>query len=87
MLSGYRFDLPIENLRNYPAEVLAELRQLLTNGSAAVPDPRRKDFYELEGETRGFYIHVSPITGRVLLLGSWLKREAPTGATFIHQAA
>ena len=75
----------IENLRNYPAEAVEKLRLLLASGAQAVPDPHRKDFYELENGTRSFYIHISPVNGKVYLLASWIKEVQPVATA--HQAA
>ncbi|MGB6200349.1 MAG: hypothetical protein WA871_03835 [Candidatus Acidiferrales bacterium] len=72
--------LDIENLRNYPAEVVDELRRLLASDAPARPDPHRPDFYEMEGPTRVYYVHVSAAIGSVLLLGIW-PRDGATGAT------
>ena len=68
-LSGYPV---IENLRNYPAETVGELRTLLGAGAEAYVHPGRKNFYDLKQGPRCFFIHVAP-NGKVLLLASWLK--------------
>lgn len=68
--------LNIENLRNYPVEVVDELRRLLASDAPARPDPRRADFYELEGPTRIFYVHISAAIGSVILLGTWARENA-----------
>lgn len=65
--------LIIENLRNYPAETVAQLRSLLQAGASAQMDPHRENFYELENGARVFYIHVSPVSGKVWLLACWPK--------------
>jgi hypothetical protein len=72
--------LDIENLRNYPVEVVDELRRLLASDAPARPDPHRADFYELEGSTRVFYVHVSAAIGSVLLLGIWPREGAPSAS-------
>jgi len=72
--------LDIENLRNYPAEVVDELRRLLASDAPARPDPHRADFYELDGPTRVFYVHVSAAIGSVLLLGTWPRAAAADAA-------
>lgn len=79
-------NLRIENLRNYPAETVAELRQLLVAGALAQADPHRANFYELENDARYFYIHLSPMGGKVLLLASWLKNK-PAAAAELDRAA
>jgi streptogramin lyase len=66
----------IDNLRNYPAEVVEKLRSLLAAGARASRDPNRKEFYDVENGSRMFYIHISP-TGNVWLLASWVKPPAP----------
>src|ERR1017187_9049174 len=63
----------VDNLRNYPAEIIEELEQLLLSGGSALPDPKRKGFYDLETDERTFFVHVSPTTGRVMLLATWLR--------------
>src|SRR5690349_4475021 len=63
----------VDNLRNYPAENVKELEELLLSGGLALPDPKRKDFYDLESRKRTFFIQISPITGRVGLLATWLR--------------
>jgi len=70
----------IDNLRNHPQEIVDSLRQLLAAGAPALPDPRRKDFYELGDGSRVFYIHISPLNGKVLLLATWQKDEESVAA-------
>jgi hypothetical protein len=63
----------VDNLRNYPAEIIKELEELLLWGGAALPDLKRKGFYELENYERAFFIQISAITGKVVLLATWRK--------------
>ncbi len=65
----------IDDLHHHPSEMVEKLRALLLAGASARPDPRRKNFYELEFGDDIFYIHVSP-TGTVLLLACWRKEPA-----------
>ena len=65
----------VDNLGNYPAILINELEDLLLLGGSALPDPNRKNFYDLKALDRTFFIHISPITGRVGLLATWLSRE------------
>ena len=65
----------VDNLRNYPAEIIKELEELLLSGGPASPDPKRKGFYDLETRERTFFIQISSITGRVVLLTTWLRSE------------
>jgi len=62
----------IEDLRHHPTEVVEKLQGLLANGAMAQQDPHRDSFYEIESNGRVYYICVSPVTGKVLLLGTWL---------------
>jgi len=77
----------IDNLRNYPAEVVDRLRELLASGAPARPDPRRADFYELDNDDQVFYIHISPVTGKVMLLATWLRQLEPAGMAAANQIA
>ena len=63
----------VDNLRNYSVEIIKELEELLLSGGSALPNPKRKGFYDLENYERTFFIHISPITGRVALLATWRK--------------
>jgi hypothetical protein len=64
----------IENPREYADHAVEQLRQLLLGGKRARVDPRRQDFYEIEGGDETYYIHVSPITGNVVLLARWFRQ-------------
>jgi hypothetical protein len=63
----------IENLRNYPEKNIKELEEMLLSGVSALPDPKRKDFYDLKNHERTFFIHISSTTGRVTLLATWFR--------------
>jgi hypothetical protein len=65
----------VDNLRNYPAEVIKGLEELLLSGGSALPDPKRKGFYDLENHERTFFIQISSVTGRVVLLATWLRPQ------------
>jgi hypothetical protein len=65
----------VDNLRNYPAEIIKELEELLLLGGSALPDPERQCFYDLENEERTFFINISSVTGKVMLLATWLGTE------------
>lgn len=64
----------IENPREYKISVVEQLRHLLEAGAAVQPDPRRPQFYEIEGEDETFYIHISPFTSNVVLLAKWSRQ-------------
>ena len=61
----------VEDIRNHPAEVVITLRNLLADGGRITPDPKRADFFEVESDSLVYYVHISPATGRILLLATW----------------
>lgn len=65
----------IENPRHYECGAIEHLRQLLESGSPAQRDPRREYFYEIEGSGETYYIHVSPVSGNVVLLAKWIRQS------------
>jgi len=67
----------IDNLRNYPREIIERLATALRDGAVAQANPRCKCFYDVSDGDRGFFIHSSPVTGHVWLLASWLAEPAP----------
>jgi len=75
-LEGKADQLKIENLHDYPVELVERLRGLLLTGTEARPDPRRRGFYDVHNGTRVFFIHVSPVSGKVMLLAIWRKEQA-----------
>jgi hypothetical protein len=64
-------DPKIDNLQNYSAEIVDQLRKLLVEGVSARQDSRRRNFYDVEHADRAFFIHLSPLTGKVILLAMW----------------
>jgi hypothetical protein len=66
----------IENPREYASETVEDLRHLLLVGGQAERDPRREHFYNLEGDNCAYYIHISPITGNVILLAKWFRQPS-----------
>lgn len=69
-------ELEIEDLRNHPARAVNELRDLLSSGANLLPDPKRAGFYELHDEFTAYYIHISPVTGKIILLATWPLRAS-----------
>jgi len=64
----------LENPREYDDVSVENLRRLLLGGAEANRDPRRQHFYEIDGEAETYYIHISPVTGKVTLLARWLRQ-------------
>ena len=60
----------IENLRHYPAEIVDKLRGLLASGVKAIADRHRANFYDVVDGTRVYFIHISPVTNKVMLLAT-----------------
>ena len=56
---------------------------LLLAGTVCVRLTKRKDFYEVEGGSEVYYIHVSPVTGIIYLLAVWQNAVAQLNA--IHR--
>lgn len=65
----------IENPRGYEPGAVQQLRYLLEVGSPAQRDPHRENFYEVDGNGETFYIHISPISGNLVLLAKWLRQS------------
>ena len=65
----------IENPRQYEPGAVENLRQLLEVGSPGQRDPQRENFYEIEGNSETYYIHISPVSGNVVLLAKWLRQS------------
>jgi hypothetical protein len=77
-------ELQIEDVRHHPVEMVAMLRNLLCEGAKVTADPKRSGFYEVESGDVVYYIHMSPTSGKILLLATWPAEAALEGA---HQAA
>ena len=65
----------IENPREYEFSAVETLRLLLEVGSPAQRDPQRENFYEIEGSSETYYVHISPVSGNVVLLAKWLRQS------------
>jgi hypothetical protein len=72
----------IENPRAYANQVVEGLRELLAAESHVQSDPNREHFYQLEDDKNAYYIHVSPITGNVILLAKWTRQ---TDACYVNE--
>ena len=69
--------LVVEDVRNHPTGAVDALRALLTEGVVAQPDPHRKNYFEVENGSKVYFVHVAPVTRKVMLLGMWPKVERP----------
>jgi hypothetical protein len=80
-------EIYIEDPRHHSPERVETLRQLLAGGARVEADPKRSDFFELESGSDVYYIHISPITGKILLLAAWQKDSVPGEMLHATQAA
>jgi hypothetical protein len=64
----------VENPRAYEPGAVEHLQYLLNVGVPAERDPKRENFYEIESSSEIFYIHVSPVSGNVVLLARWNRQ-------------
>jgi hypothetical protein len=77
MMLRMKNNLTIICVRTRPSEMVEELKSLLRDGAEARPDLSRRNFYELDGGVRVFYIYVSPATRKVTLLAVWDNTRRP----------
>lgn len=80
-------ELLIEDPRHHSPECVETLRRLLAGGARVEADPKRSDFYEVESSSDVYYIHISPVSGKILLLATWAKEPAPGEEVGAFQAA
>jgi hypothetical protein len=64
----------VENPRAYEAGAVKHLQYLLEVGSPIESDPRRENFFDVDGGSEIYYIHVSPVSGNVILLAKWMRQ-------------
>jgi len=64
-------DMQIADLRNHSETTVLALRDLLSGGATIIPDPKRRGLYEVHSDSLVYYIHVSPVSGNILLLATW----------------
>jgi hypothetical protein len=67
----------IEDIREHPPEVAAALARVLASGARVMPDPKRANFFEIQADSIVYYVHISPVSGKILLLGTWPIEPAP----------
>ena len=63
--------LDIKDLGKHSAVTVIRLGIVLAGTVNVTPDPKRKNFYEVEGGSAVYYIYVSPITGTISLIATW----------------
>jgi hypothetical protein len=72
-------EIQIEDVGHHAERTVADLRCLLASGASKTADPKRRGFYEVESDRTIYYIHVSPVTGKILLLATWQNDTVPAG--------
>ncbi|MGH9709170.1 MAG: hypothetical protein ACRD4H_08045 [Candidatus Acidiferrales bacterium] len=87
MVMKLEHEVNIEDPRHHSEERVEVLRRLLAGGARVESDPKRPDFYEVESGSDIYYIHISPVTGNILLLAAWPKDGAPSEEVRATQAA
>jgi len=70
----------VEDVHNYGASLVQRLSDLLVAGASARADARRKGFYDVTDGERVYFIHISPVSGKVFLLATWLEESVPAAA-------
>jgi hypothetical protein len=63
--------LDIKDLGKHTAVTIIRLAILLAGTANVTPDPKRKNFYEVDGGSTVYYIYVSPVTGTISLIAAW----------------
>jgi hypothetical protein len=63
--------LDIKDLGKHSAATVIRLGIALAGTANVTPDPKRKNFYEVEGGSTVYYIYVSPVTTTILLIAAW----------------
>lgn len=71
MAMSWKTTMEIEDLRNHSRETLTHLQSLLASGAMVTPDAKRPGFFEVESDSYVYYVCVSEVTGKVLLLATW----------------
>lgn len=61
----------IVDLGSHSQESIDHLRQLLAGEGTVRPDKRRPGFFDVVSGSETFFIHLSPVTGNILLLAAW----------------
>jgi hypothetical protein len=63
--------LNIKDLGKHSAATVIRLGIILAGTVNVTPDPKRKNFYDVEGGSTVYYIYVSPATGTISLIAIW----------------
>lgn len=75
-----RENIRIENGRLYPPEVVDRLYAALASGAQLYSDESRPNFYDLNTEGRTYFINISPATGNITLIATWVQKRTSVDA-------
>jgi hypothetical protein len=79
-----QIQIKIVDLGNHSARAIERLRQLLTDGAAVRPDAHRPGFFDVESASDTYFIHLSPVTGNILLLATWTNEACDDASRHNH---
>jgi hypothetical protein len=79
--------LDIKDLGKHSVLTVLGLGILLADTVTVAPDPKRKNFYEVQGGSTVYYIYVSPISGTICLIAAWKNVAEPTQQLDVAVAA
>jgi hypothetical protein len=79
--------LDIEDLGNHSPGTVIRLGIVLAGTVNVTPDPKRKNFYEVQQGTTFYYIYVSPITATISLIAAWSHKTQLTPQLHVRAAA
>jgi hypothetical protein len=63
--------IDIKDLGKHSALTVIGLGIVLAGTVNVTPDPKRNNFYEVEGGSAVYYIYLSPVTGTISLIATW----------------
>jgi hypothetical protein len=67
--------IEIQDLGRHNAATVLNLSLLLAGPVQVVPDPKRKNFYDVDSGATVYYIYVAPVSKKIFLLATWKKRS------------
>jgi hypothetical protein len=70
----------VETAHRHPRHTVERVGELLAGGVEARADVQRRNLFEITDGRDVFYIHISPVSGNVLLLATWALEQTPEPA-------
>jgi hypothetical protein len=84
--TAMRENIRVENRWLYPSAIVDQLRTALSNGAEMHADESRRNFYDLNAEGRTYFIYISPASGSVTLIATWVQKRPSADAKSAGQA-